>query len=587
MTPRASPVTGTPLVTLDFYLHQFGSVVTRATFRIVALVARARACRRSPLSRAGPSAADLHQLASARRPPASTSSYSGQTPLATYDGDVAAVTPHRPPPRTTASDADRAVVAALRELPARRQQRRAHRTRRPLTVLYSLHHGAQRLRGRAHQRPGQRPCASTPTSSRSRQPQPSTWPGGRIERILAARRATTASGTLSVVLPKPATASSSASWTPASGRRTRLSPAFPPTRRSCTRPTRGSPGPARRVSSGRPVAVQRQGDRGALVLEGLRRVQPLGCRLRLAARRQRPRLAHRRHRGRQPRCRRLRSAIRTSVTCPAWHRPPPSPSTRRAGQPPTRETTAARPPTPSKPSTRPSTTASTSSTTPSPATTRARRRRRAGFPQRRRRRRLRRGCGRRRGADARARSRTRPLGDHGRRQHASARFQGAVVLGNGRRYVGSMVSNRSSATHRSSTPATWPPARRTAERRPCATQARWTRVPVEGAIVVCDRGVTARVTKSQAVAQAGGPRWFCSTTLGSTDADLHTVPSVHVDQARVTPSRPTSRRPTADGLPRCPGCGPDARQPWPTSPPAGPPPSRLATCSSLTSRLLA
>jgi subtilisin family serine protease len=55
------------------------------------------------------------------------------------------------------------------------------------------------------------------------------------------------------------------------------------------------------------------------------------------------------------------------------------------------------------------------------------------------------------------------------------------------------------------------------------------RAKVEGKIVVCDRGVTARVNKSLAVQQAGGVGMIlANTSVSSLNADFHSVPTVHV-----------------------------------------------------------
>jgi subtilisin family serine protease len=52
---------------------------------------------------------------------------------------------------------------------------------------------------------------------------------------------------------------------------------------------------------------------------------------------------------------------------------------------------------------------------------------------------------------------------------------------------------------------------------------------VAGKIVVCDRGVTARVNKSLAVAEAGGAGMILvNTSPNSINADFHSVPSVHL-----------------------------------------------------------
>jgi subtilisin family serine protease len=53
---------------------------------------------------------------------------------------------------------------------------------------------------------------------------------------------------------------------------------------------------------------------------------------------------------------------------------------------------------------------------------------------------------------------------------------------------------------------------------------------VSGKIVVCDRGAIARVAKSAAVAEAGGVGMIhANTSPSSINADLHAVPTVHVD----------------------------------------------------------
>ena len=52
---------------------------------------------------------------------------------------------------------------------------------------------------------------------------------------------------------------------------------------------------------------------------------------------------------------------------------------------------------------------------------------------------------------------------------------------------------------------------------------------VAGKIVVCDRGVTARVNKSLAVMEAGGVGMILvNTTDNSLNADFHSVPTVHL-----------------------------------------------------------
>jgi subtilisin family serine protease len=55
-----------------------------------------------------------------------------------------------------------------------------------------------------------------------------------------------------------------------------------------------------------------------------------------------------------------------------------------------------------------------------------------------------------------------------------------------------------------------------------------------GKIVVCDRGVVPRVAKSDEVKRAGGVGMvLVNLTPGSLDADLHSVPTVHVDDPKI------------------------------------------------------
>ncbi len=112
-------------------------------------------------------------------------------------------------------------------------------------------------------------------------------------------------------------------------------------------------------------------------------------------------------------------------------------------------------------------------------------------------------------------------------------FQGAVTLGDGETFTGSMVSNRS-IPERTILEARDVPAQGVSPGRaghcfPGSLAAD----RVEGAIVICTRGHNGRVTKSRAVAQAGGAAMvLVNQTRGSTDADLHAIPTVHVTKAQ-------------------------------------------------------
>ncbi len=111
-------------------------------------------------------------------------------------------------------------------------------------------------------------------------------------------------------------------------------------------------------------------------------------------------------------------------------------------------------------------------------------------------------------------------------------FQGAVTLGNGKTLSGAMVSNQG-VGERPLVAARNVPAHGVAPWRaehcfPGSLAAR----RVEGAVVVCARGLNGRVTKSRAVGQAGGAAMvLVNRTRGGTDADLHAVPTVHVTKS--------------------------------------------------------
>lgn len=87
---------------------------------------------------------------------------------------------------------------------------------------------------------------------------------------------------------------------------------------------------------------------------------------------------------------------------------------------------------------------------------------------------------------------------------------------------------------------------------------------VSGKMVLCDRGVIARVDKSLAVSQAGGSAMIlANTSPSSLNADLHYVPSVHVDEtagAAIRTYIDTETEPTAYLTPRVSGSDPDAPQ---------------------------
>lgn len=85
---------------------------------------------------------------------------------------------------------------------------------------------------------------------------------------------------------------------------------------------------------------------------------------------------------------------------------------------------------------------------------------------------------------------------------------------------------------------------------------------VDGKMVLCDRGVIARTAKSQAVAEAGGSAMIlANTSPSSLNADLHSVPTVHVDHiagAAIRGYIATEEAPTGALTARVSGLNPDA-----------------------------
>ena len=113
---------------------------------------------------------------------------------------------------------------------------------------------------------------------------------------------------------------------------------------------------------------------------------------------------------------------------------------------------------------------------------------------------------------------------------------GSVTLGNGATYVGAalVASPVGPAPLIDSPAAAFPGASATAIQY-CFSAASNGGVPVldpakvAGKIVICERGVGARVDKSQAVKDAGGIGMILiNTASGSLNADLHAVPTVHL-----------------------------------------------------------
>ncbi len=109
-------------------------------------------------------------------------------------------------------------------------------------------------------------------------------------------------------------------------------------------------------------------------------------------------------------------------------------------------------------------------------------------------------------------------------------YQGAIVLGDGSRVEGAMVSNQRVTDRRLIAASDAPAAGMSSTSAALCLPASLDAGRVGGAIVVCDRGVSGRVDKSLVVSQAGGVAMIlANTSSGGTDADLHSVPTVHID----------------------------------------------------------
>lgn len=122
-------------------------------------------------------------------------------------------------------------------------------------------------------------------------------------------------------------------------------------------------------------------------------------------------------------------------------------------------------------------------------------------------------------------------------------FSGVVRLGNGRSYTGAMVANQRVPAARLVLGADVAArgVSRAAARR-CATGALDTSA-TQGRIVVCDRGGGPRVDKSASVAVSGGVAMvLANPRRQSTDADVHAVPTVHLDARQAVAVKTYVRR---------------------------------------------
>ncbi|HET9827565.1 MAG TPA: S8 family serine peptidase [Nocardioidaceae bacterium] len=122
-------------------------------------------------------------------------------------------------------------------------------------------------------------------------------------------------------------------------------------------------------------------------------------------------------------------------------------------------------------------------------------------------------------------------------------YSGALRLGDGRSLGGAMVARRRVGPARLVLgSAVAAPQARQAQARRCLTGS-LDAVRAEGRIVVCDRGGGPRADKSAAVADAGGVAMVLADTRGQdVDADVHTVPTVHLGARQAAQVRGYLRR---------------------------------------------
>jgi hypothetical protein len=114
--------------------------------------------------------------------------------------------------------------------------------------------------------------------------------------------------------------------------------------------------------------------------------------------------------------------------------------------------------------------------------------------------------------------------------------QGSVTLGNGTTYNGASLASAVGPVSLIDSTAAGLPGADATKAGLCYSAADNDGAPVldpakvAGKIVVCDRGVTARVNKSAAVREAGGAGVILvNVTPSSINADAHSLPTVHVD----------------------------------------------------------
>lgn len=114
----------------------------------------------------------------------------------------------------------------------------------------------------------------------------------------------------------------------------------------------------------------------------------------------------------------------------------------------------------------------------------------------------------------------------------SALREGTVVLGNGKKYAGTRLEQSALASKPLVLASSVAAAGKTAADAQNCLAGTLDPAKAKGKVIICDRAITARIAKSQEVARVGGAGLVLVNIIANgTEADAHTVPTVHLDLA--------------------------------------------------------
>jgi hypothetical protein len=143
-------------------------------------------------------------------------------------------------------------------------------------------------------------------------------------------------------------------------------------------------------------------------------------------------------------------------------------------------------------------------------------------------------------------------------------FEGTITLGNGQTYEGASLQNTGTPSLPMVYSGAIPAEGATVADAALCFPGTIDPAQAAGKMVVCDRGVSPRVEKSQVVADAGGLAMvLVNVTPNTINADIHAVPSIHVDDvagAEIKEYVATDPAPTGSLSPGVRGIDPSAPQ---------------------------